>query len=157
MTANCYSLFLEQGQVTDFCWALLNFFIWRAFFIFWDDISHSLHWYNPILGPINKTILLVGMTGSDDSSTACCELPLTQLNLVCLLILINILTCINVAIIHFAEVRAHTSAANKLNRDIIPVHHYTIIDEMHNTRWCIFACRTRYAMVWFTFCLYLRG
>ena len=50
-----------------------------------------------------------------------------------LLILIS-LTCINAAIIHFAEVRAHTSAAKKLNRDIISVHHYTIIDEMHNTR-----------------------
>ena len=51
------------------------------------------------------------------------------------------LTWIKVAIIQLAEVRAHISAAKELNRDIIPVHHYTIIDEVHNTRWCIFACR----------------
>ena len=44
------------------------------------------------------------------------------------------LTWIKVAIIQLAEVRAHISAAKKLNRDIIPIHHYTIIDEMHNTR-----------------------
>ena len=44
------------------------------------------------------------------------------------------LTWIKVAIIQLAEVRAHISAAKELNRDIIPVHHYTIIDEVHNTR-----------------------
>ena len=54
------------------------------------------------------------------------------------------LTWIKVVIIQLAEVRAHISAAKELNRDIIPIHHYTIIDEVNNTRWCIFACRRQY-------------
>ena len=51
------------------------------------------------------------------------------------------LTWIKVAIIQLAEVSAHISVAKELNRDIIPIHHYTIIDEVHNTWWYIFACR----------------